>query len=177
MSARSGNAIQVVGLFRNPSAAGQATYELVERGFPGESLAVMSSIPYPEGAFATGHRRSPVMFFSAVGAVAGVTLGLLFAAGTALLYPLPTGGKPVLAWPSIGVIVYEFTMLSAILLTVLGFLLLARLPRRRPEGYDRRVGDGYIAVAVPCRSEQRAAIAEQTLSAAGAEEVTRRAGA
>ncbi len=176
MSVRGGASIHVVGLFHDPGQAGQATYQLVDKGFPGRTISVMSSVPYPEGAFATGHIASPVPVFSAVGGIGGILLGLLFAAGTALLYPLPTGGKPVVALPTVGVITYEFTMLSAILLTVLGFLLLTRLPRRRSRFYDWRINDGEVAVVVPCRSEQRASVAEQTLTAAGAFDVSRRNG-
>jgi hypothetical protein len=98
-------------------------------------------------------------------------------AGTALLYPLVTGGKPIVAWPTVGVISYEITMLSAILLTVLAFFFFARLPRRSPSFYDPRVSEGGVMVAVPCRNEHRVAVAEEVLREAGADEVSRKDGA
>ncbi|MHB9091572.1 MAG: quinol:electron acceptor oxidoreductase subunit ActD, partial [Chloroflexota bacterium] len=121
----------VVGYYKEARDAGRATYALVERGFAKDRIQVLSSVPYPHGAFATAQAPSWIPAFSALGGIGGIMVGLAFAAGTALLYPLTTGGKPVVAWPTVGVITYEFMMLSAILLTVLAFLFFARLPRVR----------------------------------------------
>lgn len=165
--------LNVVGIFERPADAGRATHQLAARGFPDDSLTVMSSIPYPDEAFAGGHRRTPLPYISLAGAIAGLLLGVLLAAGTALAYPLATGGKPILWPPSIGVITYETTMLGAIVMTLVGFLVLNRFPRRKPGIYDWRVGDGSIAVVVPCQTEERAAVAEAALASAGAQDITR----
>ena len=81
------------------------------------------------------------------GAVGGVS-GYLLAALTQRSYPLPTGNMPIVAfWPT-GVIVYEMTMLGAILTTVLTLLISAGLPNWRKQIYDREVSDGMILVGV-----------------------------
>lgn len=164
----------MVGFFTEPAAAGQATYELVERGFAHDRISVLSSIPYPGPAFATHHRPSPIPIFTAFGAIFGLVNGLAMGAGTALLYPLVTGGKPIVSLPTVTIITYELTMLGAMVVTTLAFLFFARLPRRSPHFYDPRVSDGGVVVAVPCRNEHRVAVAEEVLRAAGAQEITRK---
>lgn len=176
MNARARRDTYIIGYFSNPRAAGEATHHLVERGFSHERISVLSSIPYPGEAFATHHRPSPIPFFSAVGGIIGLLNGLALGAGTAMLYPLITGGKPIVSWPTVGIIVYELTMLGAILLTVLAFFFFARLPRRLPRFHDPRVSEGGVVVAVPCRNEHRVAAAEEVLREAGADEVSRKDG-
>jgi hypothetical protein len=163
----------VMGLFADPTAAGQATRTLANRGFAPGSTTVISAMPYPEEAFALDHRRSRVPFFTVLGALGGISLGALIGIGTVLDYPLVTGGMPIIAWPTLGVILYEFTMLGAMVMTFAGLLALARLPRRTPVHYDARISDGLIGVAVRCPTPERASAAEQILSAAGAQEGTR----
>ena len=68
------------------------------------------------------------------------------------------------------VIMYENTMLGAIIFTVLGVLFESRLPKRNLGLYDTRITEGYIGVLVEC-PEERLAQAEALLSKAGAEEI------
>ncbi|MHB1130920.1 MAG: quinol:electron acceptor oxidoreductase subunit ActD [Chloroflexota bacterium] len=173
MSARSSSAINIIGLFTTAEEAGEATRDLAKGGFSSENVEVMSGVPLPHGAFASRVGRSRIPYFSLFGAAAGLVGGLALAVGTALLYPLPTGGKPIVAWPTVGVILYEVTMLGIMLMTALAFMLLARLPRRQPSNYAANVSDGEVSVAVRTRSENVAAQAERILQGAGAHEVLR----
>lgn len=67
---------------------------------------------------------------------------------TQMAYPLITGGKPILSLPPMAVVMYEGTMLGAILFTVLGVLFESRLPHKMTEAYDERVSQGLIGVLV-----------------------------
>ncbi|MCL5107484.1 MAG: DUF3341 domain-containing protein [Chloroflexi bacterium] len=174
MSASRSSVTNIVGVFGNVEAASQATYQLAHSGFSRDNMTVMTAEPYPLGAFATRTKKSFIHYLSLLGGAGGLLTGLAFAAGTALLYPLPTGGKPIVAWPTVGVITYEFTMLGIIIFTTLAFLFFARLPRRQPGLYVPSVTAGKIAVVVPCRGEERAVVAERMLQVSGAEEVYRR---
>lgn len=174
MSNRDIGIINLIGIYADVEQASRATYLLAEDGFPTDSLTVMSSVPYPHGAFATHLPPSRIPYLSLLGGAVGLLAGLAMAAGTALLYPLPTGGKPIVAWPTVGIITYEFTMLGIIVMTMLAFLFFARLPKRKPRHYVPSVTDGAIAVVVPCRTEERAAAAERTLQETGAAQVMRR---
>jgi hypothetical protein len=68
------------------------------------------------------------------------------------------------------IIMYENTMLGAIIFTVLGVLFESRLPKRDLGLYDDRITEGYIGLLVDC-PEERAEQAETVLNAAGAEEI------
>ncbi len=83
-----------------------------------------------------------------LGALIGGTGGYLLSAFTQRTYPLPTGGMPIVAmWPT-GIIMYELTMLGAILTTIVAFLVSAQLPHYGKHVYDPEVTNGKILVGV-----------------------------
>src|SRR5437764_4024571 len=118
----------VLGLFREPEAVAQAIDELKAEGFAGRELEVLSGTPYPEGAFGEEPVRHRLYAFPFVGAACGLAVGLLVTLGTQLSYPLATGGKPLLAIPPTINVLYEGTLLGAIVFTVLGIRFASRLP-------------------------------------------------
>ncbi len=81
-----------------------------------------------------------------------------------------TGGKPLLSIPPMTIIMYENTMLGAIIATVLGVLFESRLPKRSLGLYDERITEGYIGIVVDS-PEDKASEAERLMKAAGAAEV------
>ncbi len=138
----------VLGLFDDPETAASATSELKQADFSGHDFDILSSAPFPEGAFGEEPRHHRLFVFPLIGALSGLSMGVLITAGTQLSYPLVTGGKPILSIPPMMVIIYEGTMLGAIIFTVLGVLFESRLPRMGPTVYDPRITDGYIGVLV-----------------------------
>ena len=68
------------------------------------------------------------------------------------------------------IIMYELTMLSAVIATVVGIIFESRLPNFKMGAYDERITEGYIGVVVSC-DEDRQAEAEQVLRQTGAMEV------
>ena len=63
-------------------------------------------------------------------------------------WPLKTSGMPIVPmWTNL-IIIFEMTMLSAILATVITLLITAGLPSRGGKLYDPEVSDGYILVGV-----------------------------
>ena len=107
-----------------------------------------------------------------MGAACGFIVGLVLTSGTQLAYPLVTGGKPVLSIPPMSIIMYEGTMLGAIIFTVIGIVIESRLPRLFMGAYDERITEGYIGVTVTT-DEDRIGRAEEVLNEVGAEEVKR----
>ena len=83
-----------------------------------------------------------------------------------------TGGKPVLGIPPMAIIIYEGTMLGAIIFTVIGVIIESRLPRLFMGAYDTRITEGYIGITVTADAD-RVEKAEDVLKRAGAEEVKR----
>ncbi len=166
---------KLMGLFQEPEQVAAAMTQLKDDGFPTEDLDVYSGSPFPEGSFGEHEPETRLFMFPLVGALVGFAIGLLWTAGTQISYPLVTGGKPLLSIPPMTVIMYENTMLGAIIFTVLGVLFESRLPRRKLGLYDERITEGHIGVIVAC-PEERASRAESLLMGAGAEEIKREEG-
>jgi mono/diheme cytochrome c family protein len=78
----------------------------------------------------------------------GIGVGLFFAAGTAAMYPLMTGGKPIVAAPIVGIISYETMMLVAIVLTFLTMLVRIKTTNTKIHARDARIDEGRIGVSV-----------------------------
>ena len=165
---------RLLGLFQEPQQVADAMNELKGNGFNPEDLDIYSGSPFPEGSFGehdSGHR---LYMFPLMGAIIGFTIGLLFTAGTQISYPLVTGGKPLFSVPPMTIIMYENTMLGAIIFTVLGVLFESRLPKLNLGLYDKRITEGYIGIVVDC-PEDKADQAERLMKSAGAEEVKKEA--
>ncbi len=63
-------------------------------------------------------------------------------------WPLVTSGMPIVPnWTNL-IIIFEMTMLSAIIATVITLLVTAGIPSRGGKMYDPEVSDGYILVGV-----------------------------
>jgi hypothetical protein len=160
----------LLGLFRTPDGVAQALDALRAAGFAGRDLKVMTDSPYPEGAFGEEPERHRLYVFPFVGAACGFAVGLLLTIGTQLAYPLVTGGKPILSIPPMVNVIYEGTMLGAVLFTVFGIIFESRLPDFGAAPYDPRINEGYLGVLVT-RAEGRVPAAERALREADAVDV------
>ena len=138
----------VLGLFRDPDTVADALDALRAAGFQEHEFTVLSDMPYPNGAFGEPDTRHNLYRYPLIGGFCGLAVALLLTAGTQLAYPMVTGGKPILSIPPMLMIMFEGTLLGAIVVTALGILLESRLPSFRATPYDVRISEGYIAVAV-----------------------------
>ncbi|HVQ26183.1 MAG TPA: quinol:electron acceptor oxidoreductase subunit ActD, partial [Planctomycetota bacterium] len=127
--------------------------------------------PVPDAVleYALGAQPSRVGVFTIAGGVLGCVSGLGLAIRTSLEWPLMTGGKPIVSMPAFLLIGYETTILFGALATLLGFLLLARLPRRPPPFYDPRFSADHFGVLVTAGSPDEALLARELLSAGAVE--------
>src|SRR3954467_4047696 len=107
----------VLGIYRQPEEVARALDALRGAGFSGRQTSVLSDSPYPEGAFGEEPVRHRLYVFPFVGAACGFAVGLLLTIATQLSFPLVTGGKPILAIPPMINVLYEGTMLGAIIFT------------------------------------------------------------
>ena len=162
--------MSLLGLFEAPEAAAAAVEALRGRPVAADRLDVLTDAPYPPGSFGEDPAPHRLYVFPFIGAACGFAVGLLVTAGTQLSFPLVTGGKPLLALPAMLIILYEGTMLGAIIVTIAGILFESRLPQALPTVYDPRITEGYIGVLarVP---QARAAAALHALRDAGAVDV------
>ncbi|MBT8080312.1 MAG: DUF3341 domain-containing protein [Gammaproteobacteria bacterium] len=158
-----------LGLFHDPDSALQAAGELMSAGFP--TPEIISPVPIHGIEKVLGEKKSVIRRFTFFGGLFGGLGGFALAAGTAVLYLHPTGGRPIIALPPFLIITYEMTILFGVLMTVLGFLISARLPAIRERLYAPEAAVDKFAVAVPCDDGEKFRRAEAILRSAGAEEV------
>ncbi len=162
-------ATNALGLFDAPATALAAAGELKGAGFATPS--VISPIPLHGAEEVLGKKTSVIKRFTFFGAIFGALFGFGLAAGTAVLYVHPTGGRPIIPIPPYLIITYEMTILCGILATVLGFLISARFPAIKDRVYAPEAAVDKFAVSVLCTDAEGFSRAESILRSAGAEEV------
>ena len=159
----------VLGLYTEEDSAADALDNLREAGFEEGEYEILTGTPYPEGTFGDAEPQHHLFRWPLIGAACGFTGGLIITAGTQLAYPLITGGKPILSIPPMAIIMYEGTMLGAIIFTILGIIFESRLPRIFMGAYSEKITEGHIGVTVTTE-EDRTGDAEDALKKAGAED-------
>lgn len=164
--------LPILGLFNDANAAADAGDGLKRAGVSDHDYDFLTDAPYPEGAFGEREEKHKVYIFPFVGALLGLTSGLLLTTMTQVAYPMVTGGKPIISLPPMAVICYEGTMLGAILFTVLGIIFESRLPNLKKGLYDARITEGYIGVLVNAEETQHDRVAN-VLNQAGAVDIKR----
>ncbi len=162
----------ILGLFTDANYAAEAGDGLHKAGIPEQDYDFLTGSPYPEGAFGEREEHHRLYIFPFVGALCGLTAGIMLTSMTQMAYPIVTGGKPILSLPAMAVVTYEGTMLGAILFTVLGIIFEFRLPNFKKGLYDTRITEGYIGILVNCEENQLNRVSA-VLTQAGAVEVKR----
>ncbi len=138
----------ILGLFEDANYAAEAGDALKEANISEENYDFLTDAPYPEGAFGEREERHRLYVFPLVGALIGLTIGILMTSMTQMAYPMVQGGKPILSLPPMAVVTYESTMLTAIVFTIIGIIFESRLPKTKQGLYDTRITEGYIGVLV-----------------------------
>ncbi|HEY5975578.1 MAG TPA: quinol:electron acceptor oxidoreductase subunit ActD [Geobacteraceae bacterium] len=144
--------MEILGIFRDVETAARGVEGLVRGGFTEAQIDSLSSVPYPDGVLVRTTRSSWFRWLTLASGIAGAVAGFLLAAGTAWLYPVQTGDKPIIALYPTGIITFEVTMLFAIIGTMAGMFLEMWLPPRRTRLYDPAIADGCIGISVTIHS-------------------------
>ncbi len=160
----------VLGLFQDADSVATAIDALRRAGVSGRNLKVLSDTPYPEGAFGEDREPHRLYVFPFVGALCGFSVAILLTVATQMAYPMVTGGKPIISIPPIVHIIYEGTMLGAIMFTIIGIIFESRLPDFGEAPYDPRISEGHLGLLV-ARAGERADVATRLLREAGAIDV------
>jgi hypothetical protein len=138
----------IYGLYDDPDVAQRAVDGLRAAGVADADIQVMSSEPFEEHAFGQRDHATWMPWIALLGGVIGFGLGDWLTSATQQAWPIVTSGMPIVApWPNL-IVIFEMTMLGALLATVATLLVTARLPRRLPRLYDREVSNGYILVGI-----------------------------
>ncbi|MBI4470603.1 MAG: DUF3341 domain-containing protein [Acidobacteria bacterium] len=155
----------LLGAFDDANMAGHALRELTSAGFSPEQVDLISSTPQHQ--LAPYLRRPPSRAYG-IAMLAGVIGGFLgygLGATTAEAYPLITGGMPIVAPFSVGIIVFETIAMMAIVATAGTLLIGGRLVVSSGHLVDTSVlkdyPDGTIVVAARFgNAEQKSAAAK-----------------
>lgn len=135
-------------LYEEPEVAQRAVDHLRTAGVDDADIVVMSSEPFEAFEFSHRDRADWLYGVAVAGGIAGLLAGVWLTRATQLSWPLPTSGMPIVApWPNL-IVIFELTMLGAILSTVVTLFLSAKLPGRLPRFYDPEISRGYILVGV-----------------------------
>ena len=158
---------KLLALFQEIDQVARAVDALKAARFDAGDIELLSSVPYPPPSVGLPETRTQNQIWLSTGMGAlGTLFGFLLAGGTAWLYKLPTGGKPIIAMPTIAVIMYETTMLFAIWTAFFGALIMFKGWRSRQEPYDLRIATGAIALVVSVADAVRSREAEAALAEA-----------
>jgi hypothetical protein len=153
----------IYGLYDNPETAQRAVDGLRAAGVADADIQVMSSEPFEEFEFSHKDSATWIHWIAGLGGVIGLTSAYLLTTITQQSWPLKTSGMPIVApWPNL-IVMFELTMLGAILATVLTLFVSAKLPKKLPVLYDTEVTNGYILVGV----QQPASDLTDALTSAG----------
>jgi hypothetical protein len=140
--------MEILGIFKDVESAAAAVEHLLKEGFVEAQITSLSSVPYPDGVLVKTSQHSWFRWLTLACGIAGAGAGFSLAAGTAWLYPVQTGDKPIISTYPTGIVTYELTMLFALVGTIVGMFLEMGLPSLRKRVYDPAIAEGGIGISV-----------------------------
>jgi hypothetical protein len=155
-------------LYPDPDAALRVVEDLRAAGIHDRDITIVSGEPIEHHPLGARDRETWMFWIASCGGAAGLAAGAWLTYLTETAWPLPTGNMPIVSWWTNLIVMFELTMLGAILATVMTLLVTAGLPSRRRKLYDPEVADGKILVGVENPSSTVAAQIERALAAGGA---------
>ena len=156
----------VYALYPDGVSAQRAVNALRAAGLSGDAITIISGEPIEDQEFFEADKTTWMWYIASFGGLVGLLFAAWLTRMTEVAWPIPTGNMPIVAWWPNLIIMFELTMLFAILAAVITLLVTARLPGRRPPLYDPRVVDGLILVGVV--DPRDPAAIERALTVAGA---------
>ena len=160
----------MLALFEDIDPAANAIEKLHEMGVTDERISVISGVPINPRMLGRPHPWTNVSRLALVGAIGGFFIGLFLNWGTPNLYAVRVGGQALTPIPPGLILLFEMTMLFALLATFLGVFLESYFPNYRRMEYVPEVSDGKIGVffRVPQDDQQKFT---EALSEMGAESI------
>jgi len=160
----------LLALFEGIDPAADAIEKLHEMGVTDDQINVISGVPVTHKMLGRPHPRTNVSRLALGGAVAGFCFGAFLNYGTRYLYTIPVGGQYITPIPPGMILIFEMTMLFALLSTFLGVFLDSYFPNYRPLEYVPEISDGKIGIFFKYPSGEQEKFVD-VLSKLGAESV------
>lgn len=158
-------------LYDDGDAAQMAVDALRAGGLRDDEITVITSEPMEDYAFGALHHHNRLWYIASAGGVLGFLSAAWLTSFTEVAWPLPTGNMPIVAWWPNLIVIFEMTMLGAILATVGSLIVTGGLGRPSPALYDRAVSEGKILVGVDTPRDH--GVVERALISAGSPVVSR----
>jgi len=133
--------------------ARQTVEILVSHGVRRSAIQLMSSLPLEEHE-GLEEQGGTISWLVVAGAILGGICAYLLVSLTQRSYPIVTGGMPVVPLWTDGIIVYELTMLGAILATLLVLIVTAPLMHWEHPKNAASPDDGSIVLEITPASEE-----------------------
>ncbi len=143
----------VYGLYSDGQAAQQAVNRLRAAGLADRDITILSAQPMEDQEFGHIDKDSWIWWIACGGGLVGMAIGFGLTWVTATSWPINVGGLPTFAWWPNLIIIFEMTMLGAIVATVIALVITAGLGRGGGL-YDPEVTDGQILVGVENPSDR-----------------------
>jgi hypothetical protein len=137
----------VYGLYPNGQSAQQAVNRVRAAGFADRQITVLSAQPMEDYEFGQRDNATWMWWIACGGGLVGMATAFGLAWVTETSWPMNVGALPTFAWWPNLIIIFELTMLGAILATVTTLVITAGLGRSSTL-YDAEVSDGKILVGV-----------------------------
>jgi hypothetical protein len=138
----------VYGLYPDGDSAQQAVNRLRAAGMNDRQITVLSDCPMEDYEFGHMDKATWMWYLACLGGLVGMATAFGLAWVTATSWPMNVGGLPTFAWWPNLIIIFELTMLGAILTTVGTLVVTAFWGDRGNALYDPEVTDGQILVGV-----------------------------
>ncbi len=139
---------QLLGLFTDLEPATDSIRKLHDLNISDEHITVISGMPFKADMLGRPKPRRRVGRIALLGSLLGVSLGLFLSVAVFLLYPIHTGGQPIVPIPPTLIVLFEATMLGTMWASFFGMVGENRFPVFKRQIYDPRISEGYIGVAV-----------------------------
>ena len=145
----------LLALFEEIDPAADAIEKLHELGVTDDRINVISGVPVAHKMLGRPHPESNVSRLALGGAAGGFIFGLFLNFGTPYLYGVHVGGQYITPIPPGMIVLFEMTMLFALLATFLGVFLDSYFPNYRPLDYVPEISDGKIGVFFKCAQDEQ----------------------
>jgi hypothetical protein len=159
----------VYALYSSGDAAQRAVNGLRAAGCEDHDITVISGAPMEEYEFSHIGHHSFQWYIACGGALLGFLGSTWLTTFAEQDWPINVGNMPIVAWYPNLIVIFEMTMLGAIVSTVMALIITAGLGRRAPKLYDPEVTNGKILVGVENPADKSAAIERALLAAPGAQ--------
>jgi hypothetical protein len=157
----------VYALYGDGQEAQRAVNRLRAAGVADQDITVISGSPMEDFEFSHIGQQNRLWYAASGGGLAGLVCSTWLTIFTERDWPITVGNMPTVAWWPNLIVIFELTMLGAILATVATLIITAGLGRRRPALYDPDVTlTGKILVGVEDPPDQSMADLEKALRTA-----------